>query len=187
VFSALGGFALLGEVTSLRQWAGILIIVSATFAIARAGHSQHEGDDRQRVRRGILMMAAVAVLWATTPVLDKLCLRMVPASEHALLQCFGVAALLFGWARWRGGKVHLKQVTSRAPWFTLAVGAAAIALFAQFWAIRFVPVGIFEALKRSYGLISALGLGYLVFREPVSRTKIFLVLFLAFGIFVLMV
>lgn len=189
VFSAMGGMLLLSEAVTLRQATGIAIIVATTFAIARLGSRDGSHADPKAVRKGVLFMAGVALLWATTPVLDKLCLRSVPASEHAFLQCLGVSGLLYGWILVRKGRVGLMRssdLTRNFKWFTLAVSVAAIALFLQFWSLRHVPVGIFEALKRSYGLLSALGLGYLVFREPVTRAKGILVVAMGLGIFVLL-
>lgn len=193
VFSALGGFVLLGEVTTLRQGAGIFVIVACTMAIARTGGGQSRPDGVQRdekkeqsqVTQGVLLMAGVSLLWALTPVLDKICLATLPAAEHAFLQCLTVSILLFAWLRFKKGSLKLGQLSQNVGWFTLAVGAAALALFAQLWSIQNTPVGLFEALKRSYGLLSALALGYFVFGEAVTRRKAVLVAAMGFGIAIL--
>ena len=69
VFTSLGGFLFLDEPTTLRQSLGILIIVGSTFALARQGHSGEAGERAQSVRKGLILMALVALLWASTPVL----------------------------------------------------------------------------------------------------------------------
>jgi len=92
VFSATGGLILLGEATSLRQACGILVIVTATFVLGRhSARNQLDEMENARVRRGLILMVVVALLFALTPVFDKICLREMPSSEHAFLQCLSVA------------------------------------------------------------------------------------------------
>lgn len=212
VFSAIGAFAMLGELTTWRQAAGILIIVTSTFWLARqstqagarsgvdAGASVGMRPDEAAdsvltedlaqvpadIRKGLWLMVFVALLWATTPVLDKVCLQLMPPSEHAFIQCLGVAFSLSIWLWLQGGRVTTAQVALAGRWIWGAVAVASIALLTQFWAISRVPVGVFEALKRSCGLLAALALGFLVFREPLTRLKFATVIVIGGGIFVLL-
>jgi drug/metabolite transporter (DMT)-like permease len=192
VFSALGGYLFLAEPTTAQQGLGIVVIVAATFALARFGSRSQSGADQnvaasKTMRKGLLLMVVVASLWASTPVLDKVCLRFAPASQHAFLQCLGIAIFLGLWLKVRGTGLALPNMKRNLIWLLAAVIFAALALFTQFWAIQYVPVGIFEALKRSIGLIAALALGWLVFKEQLTRLKFVIVGVMGLGIFLLLV
>lgn len=193
VFSALGAFLLLNEPTTLRQAIGIAIIVASTFALGRGGvktktseNSEDEVTDPAQARRGMTLMGIVALLWATTPVLDKIGLREVPSSQHAFMQCLGVAAILSVWLLVKRRGFEFARVRGSFIWFSIAVFAAAAALGFQLWSIQYVPVGIFEALKRSVGLLAALSFGYIFFKEPITRQKTFIVAVMGVGIFILL-
>jgi multidrug transporter EmrE-like cation transporter len=45
---------------------------------------------------------------------------------------------------------------------------------------------MFEALKRSFGLVAALSFGYLVFKEPISRAKVVTLVAIGIGIAILL-
>lgn len=192
VFSALGGQIVLGEGMTPRQIAGIAIIVATTVAIGIFGTRKKvepeikSSLEAKNVQRGLMLMAVVALLFALVPVVDKVCLRYVPASEHGFLQSLVSAAVLGVWIKIRGGGESFTKVRSNLKWFIAAVLFATSAVYFQLWSIQTVPVGIFEALKRSYGLIAALALGYFFFKEPLTKAKAILVLLMGVGIFVLL-
>lgn len=188
VFSVLAGFGLLGEAVSTRQLGGIAVIVASAYALGRAGalHGRREQGDG-RIAKGLLLMTLVAALWSTTPVLDKICLQYVPASEHGFLQCLSVALILLGLNRAKGkNNIRLSQLKTGALWFGIAVFVAWAALMTQFWAIQLVTVGIFESLKRAIGMFSALLLGLVFFNEPVTRGKALAIVAMAAGVFILL-
>lgn len=189
VFSSIGALLVLEEAVTARQAVGISIIVAATLAIGYFGTNslkETEVTDPRAVRKGLLLMAIVALLFALTPVIDKICLQAVPSSEHGALQCLATAAALAIWIRVRGGGIPLSQVGRRAVWFLAAVFFASLAVYFQFWSIQSISVGIFEALKRSCGLVTALALGYFVFKEAFTVSKLILVCIMGVGIFVLL-
>ena len=190
VFSSIGGLMMLNEGVSVRQAFGIAIVVGATLGIGYFGTtsaSETEVRDGAKVRKGLMLMAVVALLFALTPVVDKLCLKAMPVlNEHGTLQCFATAACLAVWIRIRGGGVSFSRIRTRLVWFIAAILFASSAVYFQFWSIQFIPVGIFEALKRSCGLVTALVLGYFVFREAFTWSKLILVCVMGAGIFVLL-
>ncbi|RYZ64965.1 MAG: DMT family transporter, partial [Proteobacteria bacterium] len=195
VFSTAGALLLLNESVTPKQVLGIAIIVGATLAIgyfgtkksAAATADAHTTSDAKAIRKGLGLMAVVALLFALTPVVDKLCLRTgVPASEHGFLQCFATALSLGIWIKIRGGGVAFSRVRSNLVWFIAAIIFATLAVYFQFYSIQYIPVGIFEALKRSFGLIAALALGSLMFKEPITKLKAGLVVLMGVGIFVLL-
>lgn len=187
VFTSLGAFTVLEEPTTPRQAIGIAIIVASAFWLGRSGApSEGHGLDPHRVRKGMWLTALVALLWATTPVLDKVCLKGLPSSEHAFLQCLGIVVFLWGWLKVKGSTLPFRPLKHSIGWFGFAVVVAALALFTQFRAIQYVPVGVFEALKRSVGLLSALTLGFFFFKEPITRVKVAMVVVMGVGIFILL-
>lgn len=195
VFSTLGALIVLKESVNLRQSVGIFIIVGVTLAIGFFGSRKSNATtsdaattvDSARVRKGLILMAVVALLFALTPVIDKLCLQTgVPASEHGLLQSLATAGCLWMWLKFKGGAISFSRVRPHLIWFIAAVLFATSAVYFQFYSIQFIPVGIFEALKRSFGLIAALALGATVFQEPLTKLKAGFVVFMGFGIFVLL-
>ena len=187
VFTSLGGWLVLGEHLAAQQAVGIVIIVAATFALGQSGARGVKGEDASTVRKGIGLMAGVAALWALTPVVDKIGLQGVPVTEHAALQCFGIAALLAIWVQVKGGGVGPKVVRANLKWFAIAVVFAALALGSQFVSIQGVPVGIFESLKRSSGLLLSLAFGFFAFREPITKSKLAFVALMGLGIAVLLI
>lgn len=188
VFSSIGGLIVLHESLSVRQALGIAVIVLATLSIGYFGtRVESEAHDKRAVRRGLMLMAVVALLFALTPVVDKLCLQTMPRiNEHGALQCFATWAALAVWLRVRGGGEPFSRVRARLVWFAAAVAAAFMAVYFQFWSIQFISVGIFEALKRSFGLVLALIIGYFLFREALTWVKFVLVCLMGAGIFVLL-
>lgn len=195
VFSTVGALLVLNESVTPKQILGIAIIVGATLAIGYFGTKKspspeadaHTSKDAKAIRKGLGLMAVVALLFALTPVVDKLCLRTgVPASEHGFLQCFATAAALGIWIKIRGGGVAFSRIRANLKWFIAAIIFATLAVYFQFYAIQSVPVGIFEALKRSFGLIAALALGSFIFKEPITKLKAGLVVLMGVGIFVLL-
>ena len=189
VFSSLGGLFVLQEALSIRQAAGITVVVVATLAIGYFGTTslkESEVTNPRVVRKGLFLMAIVALLFALTPVVDKLCLKTMPSSEHGTLQCFATWACLAGWIALRGGGVPFSRIRAKSVWFIAAVVFASLAVYFQFWSIQSISVGIFEALKRSCGLITALVLGFFVFKEAFTWIKLVLVCVMGAGIFILL-
>lgn len=174
VFSAIGSWLALGETLDTGQIVGILIIVAATFFIQKPDEKV-AADTKSSVRLGLVFMLCVSLLWSITPIADKVCLRFSGPATHAALQCFFVGfVLLIRFFRnpepatnslWAIAKQHRKLLL-------LAGASACSALFFQLLAIAAYEVALFEAMKRSLGLMGAIAGGYLFFREPISPRKI---------------
>ncbi|HVK59997.1 MAG TPA: DMT family transporter [Bdellovibrionales bacterium] len=187
VFTTTGAFFALDERIDLKQIAGIAIIVAGTFILSRVESAKQTTTDAKSIRKGLVLMALVALMWALTPVFDKLCLRVVPSSEHGFLQCLGIAVMFAAYLLLKRIPAPTRLVKANLKWFAIAVFFASLALFTQLWTIQWVPVGIFEALKRSIGLIAALIIGHFLFGERISRMKVGLVGLIGIGIFVLLI
>ena len=68
VFASLLGVTLLGELLTVRQWAGVLLVMAGAVALQVRGTGIH-------VDRASLSMVGVAFVWALTAVFDKQALR----------------------------------------------------------------------------------------------------------------
>jgi drug/metabolite transporter (DMT)-like permease len=186
VFSVLSGWLLLSETTTLRQMIGITVVVCAIFMLGRVGIGKDSSLDPKKVRKGMWIMAFVGFLFAVAPTLDKICLRMAPSSEHAFLQCVAIAALLIGWQFARRLKGSVKDLVPNRKWFLMATTFATIALLTQLWAIQGAPMGLFESLKRSIGLLLSLIFGFIFFGEAIRPIKAALVVVMGIGLFILL-
>ncbi len=200
VFSSLGGYLILNESISLRAAAGIAVIVASTSFLGwkTAVHPAKTAKpgiggalEKAKIRRGLLLMLGVALLFALIPVFDKVCLGRVPMSEHASLQCLAVAVAVAVVIFWKSrGRESLgfgwSSVKTHRLWLLFAVVFAAFALGAQFAAIRNMPVAFFEAFKRSLGLVFSLAFGRILFGEAVTFLKVAIIGLIALGVFFLL-
>ncbi|MBY0402276.1 MAG: DMT family transporter [Cyanobacteria bacterium] len=140
-------------------------------------------DEKLALIKGVGLMAAVAVIWSVTTTVDKICLKMASQSAHCVIQCLGITICLLGVGFLQQSPEY--RLKSHFPYKFILVSSviASLALIAQFQAIMLVPVGLFEALKRSIGLYSSLLMGFWVFKEPVTPLKIISVLLISLGVF----
>ena len=164
MFSTVFAVGLLGETPSPLAAAGIALVVFG--ALAR--YVGREGGLLAALRQepGSLMTVGVAAAWSVSTSLDRLALEHASAPVHAALQVSGVGVVLLVWLTARGVPRRLP----RAAWPALAasVGFATLALALQLWAITLLLVGLVETLKRAVGMTAAVGLGRVLFREPVD-------------------
>lgn len=151
VFAAGTGLLFLNERFEALQWLGASLVVAGALAMHGV-----------RVERGALLGVAVAAIWSVTTALDKLALEHASLSVHALVQSGGVGLALLLWAR-------PAPPRGAASWFggAVLIGCGALAL--QLWAVQLLFVGVVETLKRTVGLLSAVVLGRVVFKEGVTR------------------
>jgi drug/metabolite transporter (DMT)-like permease len=174
VFVALGSLPLLGERLALHNWLGILLVTLGALFLPDTGQVRPSLRARFQAlvsTRASAYMIATALLWALTPVCDKLALAHVPVPVHATLLTIGV-----GLGTWLLLTV-LRQPSSRAgariiPTLLVAGAVNVLALGLQFVAITSVVVSVFEAFKRAAGLLLALGMGALVFRERLTLGRL---------------
>lgn len=173
VFSSLSSWLLLGESLLWLQGLGIFVIVGSTY-IVQSPDIQDKLEDRKELRLGLLLMIVVALLWSITPVADKICIRYTSPSMHAGVQCLFIGLILL--IRFcfdsKPATDSLWSMAKRNRKLLLVAGIAACsALFFQLLVIRNYEVALFEALKRSFGLIGALAGGLIFFQESLTRKK----------------
>lgn len=186
VFSALSSWLLIHESLQAGQIIGIALIVGSTFYLQSEANEAPSGRD-QKIRTGLLLMIVVALLWSLTPITDKICLRFTSPSWHAALQSVGIVFLLLFYrlrnASFGIGILSLwQQGTTNRRLIFIAGTCACAALFFQLQAIREYEVALFEALKRSVGLLCAIAGGFFFFQEAITTRKIIGALGLGLGI-----
>lgn len=185
VFAALGSIPLLGEHLGHLQWFGICVVTAASvFLTAERDQAR---DPLTLVRGffaspGVPHMFGVAVLWSFSPIFDKLALRHTTVGVHGL---FLALAIALGTAAYLGLRSELRSLAlPRGTLALLAVGGATnvAALGLQLVSITQMTVSVFEAFKRAAGVLIALGMGALIFRETVSPTRATAAVFMAVGV-----
>jgi drug/metabolite transporter (DMT)-like permease len=175
VFTTAVAAPFLGEVPTLLQVAGVLLVVAGAF---RLNLAPEEGVTLAsmwrafRRERGSVLMTGVALLWSLAPLFDKLAMtRAAPAFHGAVLNAgvaLGVAVVLL--VERRAGEV--RQV-ARAPWtFLLSLVFCGLALGLQLLAIQRVWIGLVETIKRGVGSTLALIVGGLLFHEVVTAGRV---------------
>jgi drug/metabolite transporter (DMT)-like permease len=185
VFSTLLGALWLGERLAARALVASALVVGGALllAVRRAG----EGGRAFRLERGSLLMALVAACWSGTLLLDKFALRHASPASHALVLNGGVAlaglAVLVGARRTR----ELAAVRDHVGLLTVSVVCGVVALGTQLHAVRALPIGGVETLKRGVGALMAVVWGRAVFDEPVTPSKLLAVAVLVGGVALLLV
>lgn len=180
LFATLLGAAFLGETIGLREATGALLVVLGGLLLGlRAGGLRFEP--------GSAIMLGVAFLWSATLLLDKRALTLASPSIHALVLYAGVAVggvAALGFARRLG---DLRAV--RGHWLALiaAVAIGVLALALQLFALRELPVGVVETLKRGVGGLSAVLLGRWLYREEITARKLGAVLAMTVGVALILI
>jgi drug/metabolite transporter (DMT)-like permease len=177
VFTTLLAIPVLHELPGPRQLAGVVLIVAGALWL------NWPEDARDWLRsKGSLYMLAVALCWALVSPADKLgTIASDPAFHGAfinLLMAGCYAALLIGTGRGQ----RLAELRPNAGLVALGglVGAAAIGL--QLAVLPMVMVSLFEAVKRMLGLLAAVVLGRLMFKEPITARKLAAIATMAGGL-----
>lgn len=180
LFATLLGATFLGETIGPREATGALLVVLGGLLLGlRAGGL--------RVEPGSAIMLGVAFLWSATLLLDKRALTLASPSIHALVLYAGVAVggvAALGFARRLG---DLRAV--RGHWLALvaAVAIGVLALALQLFALRELPVGVVETLKRGVGGLSAVLLGRWIYREEITARKLGAVLAMTVGVALILI
>jgi len=179
LFAALLGAVFLGETIGARAAAGAVLVVLGGLALGL-----REGG--LRFEPGSAMMLAVAFLWSATLLLDKRALALASLQVHALVLNAGVAAGGLVALALLGRSRDLRAVGGHWGGLAVAVAIGASALALQLYALRELPVGIVETIKRGVGGLSAVVLGRLIYAEAITLRKLAAVALMAVGVALLL-
>ncbi len=184
VFTALLGFAVLGEKPAPLDLVGIALVVIGAFWL-NLGMTE-EGPSSARAflsQPGAWLMAGTALLLSLTIPLDKLAVGRASPPFHGLILTAGIAlgslAVLAFQNRW-GELAGLRR-----GWrpFVLALVSSTLALSFQLVALKAgVLVSLLETLKRGIGNLLAVVLGRAAFGETVTPGKLAAALLMAAGV-----
>jgi drug/metabolite transporter (DMT)-like permease len=183
VFTALLGFAVLGERPVPLDLVGIALVVVGAFWL-NLGMTEGQSSARAFLSQpGAWLMAGTALLLSLTIPLDKLAVGRASPPFHGLILTAGIAvgslAVLAVQKRW-GELAGLRR-----GWlpFVLALAASTLALGFQLVALQAgVLVSLLETLKRGIGNLLAVILGRAAFGEMVTPGKLAAALLMAAGV-----
>lgn len=181
-------FLSLSEVPTILALVGMLLIVAGAFLLnATRDDLKHPRLLLQAAMRekGCLLMLVVAGLWGCSSLTDKISLGYTSVPKHALIQVCGVvlflgSALIFVHSR-KGNILQSLAVVSKRPAFWLSMVFATSALAFQLTSIQVIQVGVFEAIKRSTGVLLSALIGAVLFHEKISKVHILGLIVMALG------
>lgn len=184
VFTALLGFALLGERPAPLDLVGIVLVVVGAFWLNLGMTAEGQSSARAFVSQpGAWLMAGTALLLSLTIPLDKLAVGRASPPFHGLVLTAGIAlgSLIVLAVQNRWGEL----AGLRSGWrpFVLALVSSTLALGFQLVALKVgVLVSLLETLKRGIGNLLAVVLGRAAFGEAVTPGKLAAALLMAAGV-----
>jgi len=174
VFTSLLGIPLLHELPTSQQWIGIVLAVTGVLWLYAPPERPWDIFSFWPCffrERGALSMATSALCWSLCAPMDKLALRYAEPAFHATFIFSGLVVFLFVWLTARGE--WRKAPIARPYWVLLVatgtIGAAADIL--QLFALLHASAGTVEAVKRVTSQVLGLMIGYLLFREQLTKPK----------------
>ena len=185
VFASIIGIPLLHEWPSLLQWAGIvMVVIGILWLYAPEGRPWDVfAFWPQFVReRGAVYISFAALCWAMCAPVDKLALSKAAPQFHGLFVFTGVV-LCFTFYILTQGKVGTLPISRRFwPLLALTGTLGGLSYILQLSALQHAGPGPFEAIKRVTGQLLALGFGYFLFHEKITRPKIIGIIILCVGV-----
>jgi drug/metabolite transporter (DMT)-like permease len=177
VFSAIVSFFFLGEILSGMQIFGILLVTLGAFIL------NGKPSFKDRHKKGAWLMALAAFFWGAMAAVDKICMQHISSSLHGAFQTGGIA-LIATFILWRKSQILEALRRSKNQGFNLSLGtfASVAAILLQLHIIQTVAVGLFEALKRVFAMTLSVFWGKVLYREPITRNKVFSLLLMALGL-----
>ena len=135
--------------------------------------------------KGARYMILVSLMWSLTPILDKICFKYSSMNIHGFIQSLGILIVLV-MVNKEGFFDNLQSI--RESFFVICITMliGTIATILQFFAISLTFVSIMESIKRSVGQVFSVILGTMYFDEKITYQKIFGIIILSLGVFVIL-
>ena len=135
--------------------------------------------------KGARYMILVSLIWSLTPILDKICFKYSSMNIHGFIQSLGILIVLV-MVNKEGFFDNLQSI--RESFFVICITMliGTIATILQFFAISLTFVSIMESIKRSVGQVFSVILGTMYFDEKITYQKIFGIIILSLGVFVIL-
>lgn len=190
VITTLLGVPLLGEVPSLRQWLGIVVVVVGAFLL------NLQAGERVTLRtlvtsfwreRGVRWMLLVVFCWSIVPPLDKLAFQEASVPAHAFVLTAGVALVMLGVLVVQRRLGELAQVRRSPGIYAAALLTSTAALGGQLIGYAMTAVAFIETVKRGVGNVLALIFGRSLFGERVGAAQVAAVALMAVGVALILI
>ncbi len=183
VFATLFAALVLGEAPGWPKVAGTLLVVAGALALTSTpGSGLAWLKQRGAEQRGVLLMLAVALLWAVAIGFDKLAIERANGPTHGTLLNLGIALPALALLALRGRLGSLGAARSAPGLLATGVLVGFSALALQIAALSVLWVSVIETVKRGVGNLLAVVFGRLAFGEPVTASKLVAALLMAVGV-----
>ncbi|MFT6627267.1 MAG: drug/metabolite transporter (DMT)-like permease [Flavobacteriales bacterium] len=183
VFAAIVGIPILGDVPGVPQWIGISIVVAGALLLQVGGDGEvTDFVSKMKSEPGVPLMAGVSLLWAISGTADSAATQHAPQSLHGFVLCAGIAIFLLAWLIGRSRLGEVAPVKGALGTYAACAAFGALALGTQLVAFGQTLVSFVEAIKRAVGMLLALVLGRVLFKEEIRPGQIFAVLLMSAGV-----
>lgn len=181
VLTTLFSVFLLGEIPTLQQWVGTVLVVVGALLLQTDG-AQSDLALRSQHRQAALCMVVVVIGWSAAMPLDKLAAAAADTPFHgAVLHLMtAVAPLVYLVARREGAA--LGAVRHHLTLVVLLTAFGFVALAFQLSALQYVYAGFVETIKRGIASPLSLVLGAMFFGEVIRRRKVGAIALMVVGI-----
>jgi len=185
VLTTLAAAIVLGEIPSLNQMSGTVLIVIGLFALySPSGQGVRLSATLRALRYepGVPPMLITIIGWSLTPVFDKLCIAASSVSVHGLAQVIAILLVSGSWVLLTNGIRGFVPPTGSAVPLVGAAISAGVGYGLQLAAYQAKLVVVVEGLKRDTGLLASLVVGRIMFAEPLTTPKLIGIAILAVGV-----
>jgi len=185
VLTTLAAAIVLGEIPSLNQMSGTVLIVIGLFALySPSGQGVRLSATLRALRYepGVPPMLITIIGWSLTPVFDKLCIAASSVSVHGLAQVIAILLVSGSWVLLTNGIRGFVPPTGSAVPLVGAAISAGVGYGLQLAAYQATMVAVVEGLKRVTGLLASLVVGRIMFAEPLTTPKLIGIAILAVGV-----
>jgi len=185
VLTTLLGWAFRHQTPGLAQFLGALLVVGGALLLGSRSPERH-GLGAFLREPGVPLMLGAALAWSCTPLMDQTAFACGAGVWYApaLTLCVGlILNLLF----LMSGRLPILLQGARAlgscpglALLTAVMGALVVGV--QIEALRHVPAGFNETVRRGLGMACAILSGRIFFRETITRRMVGAVVVLALGV-----
>ena len=188
LFSTILSSIILDENLQKLQYFGIGLIIFGTMILYSRSFSVPDIFKSLTYivkNKGARYMILVSLIWSLTPILDKICFKYSSMNIHGFIQSLGILIVLV-MVNKEGFFDNLQSI--RESFFVICITMliGTIATILQFFAISLTFVSIMESIKRSVGQVFSVILGTMYFDEKITYQKIFGIIILSLGVFVIL-
>jgi len=187
VLTVIFGSLVIKEMPSNQQLIGIILSTFGLTIIYSPDKNFNPllGIKRLFLNSGTRYMFVVALLWALAGPLDKICMINSSPATHGFIQTMLISTTLIVYLTATDKRTLLNINYNKITPALIAAICASIAYGCQLIAYQNTYVSLVEIIKRAIGFLSAIIIGYLFFKEPLTKSKFLGVIFILCGIYLI--